>query len=320
MNKTIIYHANCTDGFCSAWLCHLVWPDAEFIPANYGWNPPNVTGKDVLIVDFSYPREVLLNLKAQASSLVVLDHHKTAENALAGLDFCHFDMTKSGAGLTWDYLTNLKLLCPNTVWPIWKNLYGFWAQPKKWFETKPSTNFPNALPRHWLVAYVEDYDIQNEALPLHNEMCAVIRSTPETFQDFTKLSKQPPYSLVEKGKAIIDYQNLIIQSHVKHAVEVEINGATGIGVSCSLNKLWTGVGKGLLTTYPEYKFAVIWQDTSDGTRLYSLRSNKTGFNVREIAESMGGGGHNGSAGFKVECTTCLKGPVIHRKRQESKSK
>lgn len=100
---TVIYHSRCPDGITAAW-CFRHFKDVEYVPAAYGWEPPVVDGKDVYIVDFSYPREVLELMKTKAKSLVVLDHHKTSEVALKGLDYCTFDMTRSGAQIAWDYL------------------------------------------------------------------------------------------------------------------------------------------------------------------------------------------------------------------------
>ena len=60
--------------------------------------------RTVFIVDFSYPRTILEEMEESAESLVVIDHHKTAEEDLRGLDYCHFDMTHSGAYLAWEYL------------------------------------------------------------------------------------------------------------------------------------------------------------------------------------------------------------------------
>lgn len=295
MKKQIIFHSNCGDGFCSAWLCHLAWPDAEFIPANYGWKPPDVTGNDVLIVDFSYDRDILINMVKKAAELKVLDHHATAQNNLTGLDFCIFDMNKSGAHLTWDYLIAQGMLKPHEHWPM---LY-------------PSAAECNT---HWLVQYVEDYDLQRQVLPHHEEICATIRNRDFTFEAYDLLSRQSPESLIVEGAALVRYQHWLIKHHIKYAVVVEINGVKGIGIQCSMNKLWTKVGKGLLDAYPDFPFAAIWQDTIDGSRLYSLRARKNEFNVRELAESMGGGGHNASAGFKVNYQTILEGPIKHAKR------
>ena len=63
----------------------------------------DVKGKNVIIVDFSYPRDVLIKMAEDADSIIVLDHHKTAEENLKGLDFCIFDMTRSGAVMAWEH-------------------------------------------------------------------------------------------------------------------------------------------------------------------------------------------------------------------------
>src|SRR5437879_5233397 len=95
----IAYHANCIDGFCAAWIAWRVHRDAaEYRAVQYGQAAPSdVEGRDLLILDFSYPREQLIALADKASSILVLDHHKTARADLEGLPFCIFDMDRSGA-------------------------------------------------------------------------------------------------------------------------------------------------------------------------------------------------------------------------------
>ena len=86
----VLYHAGCADGFCAAWVYWRQNPTAEFIPVQYGEDPPPQAfqGRDVLIFDFSYRRHVLLAIKERAKSVLVLDHHKTAKAELESLDFC----------------------------------------------------------------------------------------------------------------------------------------------------------------------------------------------------------------------------------------
>jgi hypothetical protein len=55
-----IYHNNCADGFGSAWVVRKALGDINFFGANYQEPPPNVAGEDVIMVDFSYKRPVLL--------------------------------------------------------------------------------------------------------------------------------------------------------------------------------------------------------------------------------------------------------------------
>jgi hypothetical protein len=81
----VIYHDKCADGIVAAWACWKRWGDApEYLAANYGHQPPaNVANRNILIVDFSYPADDLRSMVAAgARSIVVLDHHKTAQEAL----------------------------------------------------------------------------------------------------------------------------------------------------------------------------------------------------------------------------------------------
>ena len=105
----VLYHANCTDGAGAALAAFIAMGDtAEYIPVQYGYPPPMYGPSDIIyIVDFSYPRSVLMDMADRVSMVVVLDHHKTAKADLEGLEHDNmkvfFDMNKSGAVLTWEY-------------------------------------------------------------------------------------------------------------------------------------------------------------------------------------------------------------------------
>ena len=83
--------------------------EVDFHPGKYGEAPPDVTGRDVIIVDFSYKRDVMINIIESCDQLTVLDHHKSAEAELAELSqlskkaFIEFDMNRSGAMMAWDF-------------------------------------------------------------------------------------------------------------------------------------------------------------------------------------------------------------------------
>lgn len=278
MKKQIIYHENCHDGFCAAWLCHLVWPDAEFIAANYGHQPPDVTGNDVLILDFSWPRDAMLDMASKATKISLLDHHETARKNLDGLDFCTIDTTKSGARLTWEYLINNELLNPCRYWPGYSRFY----QPKV----------------HWLVLYIEDFDLYKFELPHSREVTAAIRSYPLDFAYFAALSQRSVESLRPAGEALLRQQQLFIDHHLKHAQLISINGINGVGCECSVPKLVSSIGEQLLDRFPEAEFAAMWADGPEA-RYYSLRSRKGGFDVGKLAESLGGGGHPSASAIKV---------------------
>lgn len=147
----VIYHKNCADGFCCAWLLHKLYL-ATFHAASYGEDPPETANEDVIIADFSYKRDVLSKIAEQARSIIVLDHHKTAQAELMGLPFCKFDMSCSGARLVQRYFN---------------------------------------LPDHWLIDYTEDRDLWRWQLPHSREINAALASYDFDFDLWSKLAKEP---------------------------------------------------------------------------------------------------------------------------------
>lgn len=110
MKKLCIYHNNCPDGFGAAWVVRRKFGEenVEFYGATHGDAPPDCTGKDVIIVDFSYPMTTLIEMETVANSMTILDHHKSAKDNVEymlsqGLSKGIFDETRSGVGLAWDY-------------------------------------------------------------------------------------------------------------------------------------------------------------------------------------------------------------------------
>ena len=279
-----IYHKNCADGFGAAlavreWFHQNDVPeeDREFVPAQYGdpeENYPDVKGKFVMIVDFSYPRDVLIQMHADADSLIVIDHHKTAQEALKGLDFCHFDMSQSGAMLTWKYC---------------------FPDP----ETHP-------VPK--LIEYIQDRDIWTKALPNTDAVSAALQSLPKTFEHWEPyLYDQNINDLMISGQSILMYQ----QRHIEKVANSKLPMVYFCGhhVPCiNSTTLISEIGNAISQNYP---FAMMYFDTED-KRVYSLRSAKDGVDVSEIAEQFGGGGHFHAAGFSVKHNQILINEFIDK--------
>ena len=186
-----IYHANCTDGFAAAWVVRRALPDAEFFAAGYGGTPPNVAGRVVYIVDFSYPRDVLLAMASHAENIVVLDHHKTAAEQLVDLPAnvsAGFDMNRSGCMLAWDHF------------------------------------FPGEKPPT-LLLHVEDRDLWRFELPGTREVLAAVCSHPYDFKIWDCLMKEDlRSSLFDDGYAIERKHNKDIESLITSARITEIAG------------------------------------------------------------------------------------------------
>jgi len=149
----ILYHAECADGFGAAWAIWRRYPNAEYRPVKHGEGPPaNLAGHHIVIVDFSYARPTLEAIAKDAASLVVLDHHITAEQTLADLPYAYFDQKKSGAVLGWE-----------------------WAHDE---------------PAPWLLRYIQDKDLWNWALPNSREISAALASHPFDFQLWSSFEQQ----------------------------------------------------------------------------------------------------------------------------------
>lgn len=262
-NVLVIYHKDCNDGFAAAWVARKVHPNAQFHPAAHGTPPPDVKNRDVILLDFAYKREVMLDIKKAAKSVLVLDHHKTAADNLKGLDFCHFDMSKSGATMSWDYFVGGE--------------------------------------RPWLVAYTEDRDLDRFVLPFSREINAAIESHHMDFNLWDKLDKLytkagvTNSTLVAEGASILRYQDQLLNVIIDHAREVELDGhrILAANTSCIFGQAATRLAK-------TETFGLAWYLREDGKFIHSLRSRPDGIDVSEIAKRHGGGGHVHSAGFETD--------------------
>lgn len=275
MSRVVIYHANCYDGMAAAWAAQrALGLDIDRIPANYGDSnlekelTEELSPEDeVYILDFSFKREFMKSLYENVGSLVVLDHHKTAQKELDGCSFAHFDMNKSGARLTWEYF------------------------------------FPNQEPPR-LVTYIEDRDIWRNSLPHTNEVNAYIQSFPidirtyqvlhETLED-NELFK----SAMLQGQAILRYKDTLVDIFAKKVRMGNLAGYIIPVVNAPI--LMSEVGHKLCQDFSACKFSASYFFREDGKIQWSLRSIGD-FDVSAIAKSFGGGGHKNAAGFEVDPT------------------
>lgn len=262
--QIVIYHKNCPDGFTAAWACwKSLGDEAEYYARNFNDEDiPDVSGADTYIVDFSYPRDILLDLKGKANSLVVLDHHATAKDHLDGIEGCHFDMDRSGAGMAWDYFN------------------------------------PDALPvlRSPLVNYVEDRDLWRFNLPYSKEINAWITSHEFDFETWSNLNNTLRFSFEEAlnvGQALLRGKRVYVAAMKKKALRTSFLGYEDIPV---VNAPHISISELVGSLAEDAEFAVGWHQLATGDFLYSLRS-RGDFDVRKLAEKVGGGGHPRSAGF-----------------------
>jgi len=227
-------------------------------------------------VDFSYKRTVLSRMSQQARSLLVLDHHKTAAEDLADKGFegyaVVFDMNKSGGRLAWEYLYDRRLF-PEGIQDAEYSLHG----------------------APWLVDYTEDRDLWRWRLPQSRTVNAALRSYPMTFASWDEFVSRSIANLALEGQSILRREQQIIDQHVQHAREIELDGHRVRCVNATV--LFSEIAGELARDRP---FGACYFDRQDGKRQWSLRSRDGGVDVSEIAKLHGGGGHRNAAGFEQE--------------------
>lgn len=252
MKTVVLYHANCPDGFCSAWLARKVLHDAEFVPVRHGEPPPEVSGADVFILDFSYTRPVLLEMRKQAASLCVIDHHKTAAEDLAELDFCIFNLAKSGARITQETLK---------------------------------------LEPHWLVDYTEDQDLWRWRLPKSKEIAAAIASYPKEFDAWDELAMRDPMEVAKEGQAIVRYKDQLVAEAVAGAIEIDFEGHRVLVTNCPSQDLVSEVagelakGRAFGGCWYAYKGKTAWslRSTAEGIDVSEIAKRHGGGGHRNAA-------------------------------------
>lgn len=296
----VIYHDKCMDGFTAAWAIWKRWGNApEYVARNYGMAPPTpLSGKHVLIVDFSFPEHVLRDMvkSGDAASIVILDHHKTAQadlepfarfknkperftppvvaSMIADLArggyppiLALFDMERSGAGMAWDFA-------------------NYDAELR--------------LSRPMLVDMVEDRDLWRFALGDGGKFLHLALTSGETTLPRWDEADRNIDAFIDRGQAIASYRDSLVEEIVQRAVVVVIDGEYGMGVDCPY-ALASDVGHRLLSDWPDTRFAAAIV-RSEQTVSYSLRSSDDRADVSAIARKFGGGGHRNAAGFKVPRT------------------
>jgi oligoribonuclease NrnB/cAMP/cGMP phosphodiesterase (DHH superfamily) len=289
-----IYHGNCADGFGAAWVVRKFFgenepkKEIEFMAGVYQTPPPDVTGLDVIMVDFSYKRPVIEEMLKVCESLTIIDHHKSAiedlkdfneptiGNAPANLAkiTTYFDIDHSGAMLTWNY----------------------------YYEDFPP---PPILLR------IEDRDLWKFKYSDTRNIQANLFSYPYVFEVWDKFMNLSDYveggvdTQSELGK-FADEGAAIERKHFKDIYELLKVGQERMDI-CGYNipvcnlpyTMSSDAGNIMAKGEP---FSACWMGTPSGIN-FSLRSdadNPGSIDVSMIAKEFGGGGHKNAAGFRVK--------------------
>jgi len=288
-----IYHGNCDDGFGAAWAIRRRWPDCTFLPGFYGKPLPETPwGANVLFVDFSAKRAAIDALAQKAASIVILDHHKTAEAELAPfacktsdgrltgivddlpgmfrdaaeldrpLVFSFFDMDRSGAAMAWEFA------------------HG-------------------DAPAPTLIELIEDRDLWRFAHAERTKrVSAALRTYPHDFEIWTELMGAVD-RLDQEGVIVLRAHRANLVKFLEQTSMMEIAGHIVPAVNVPYHYA-SDIADALLNRHPQAPFAAAWFRRADGKLQFSLRSTDERVDVSAIAVTFGGGGHRNAAGFETD--------------------
>ena len=294
-SKTLIaYHADCIDGFTSAWVCYKglteargVDPDSiTLFPTAYDRLPELLaeisTYNLIYIVDFSLPLDSLLSLQRHlpqylpTRKITIIDHHKTAWDAYAGdLKSERYtgtvygtevilDLNECGASLVWNHFF------PEEPMPI-------------------------------LIRYVKDYDLWTHKRAYTKEVDRFLRLQPQTLKAWTALAALFEDEIwttdtIQIGKSLLDQHSQIVDDIVETATPITLDGVLGLSANCTPN-FSNDVGERLARISDT--FGSTWSQTGKSQVKFSLRSIGDSCDVEKIAGVFGGGGHRNAAGFTL---------------------
>ncbi len=271
----IIYHADCPDGFGAAYAAWKKFGDtASYIPRPMPAPvPEGLLDKDLFIIDYSYDKSTLEHLVATNKSVIVIDHHQSAEAAVTAFPQNIFDKSHSAAVLAWQYF-------------------------------HPDTEVPSVL------LYVEDHDIWNHALPEHVEFNVALHQIPRTFSNWDILIENLKdenflINFIAKGSLLAKFEagiitdlatlreRVLFEGHEVWALNFGGHYKSILGnMLAEENAAIGGTALGIIYNHAKGKVNI------------SLRS-KGDIDVAAIAEKFGGGGHKNAARIQVNSFTEL---------------
>lgn len=265
----VIYHANCTDGFGAAYAAWKKFGDtASYIPLKTQVEIDlDLKDKEVYVVDYSFIAEVDARVRAEAKSLVVIDHHQSAEAVVTAHPGNVFDKSHSGAVLAWQYF-------------------------------HPGTEVPE------LLLYIEDHDIWKFKLPENIEFNAALREYKRDFLIWDELISnlaKPEFreSFIKTGSTIKNFEESIVDELLTYKERARFEGHEiwVLNISRRYRSILGNKLAELNQASGGVPLSIVYYRYGGSVNL-SLRSLGD-TDVAAIAEKYGGGGHKNSAGIKI---------------------
>lgn len=308
-SAAVLYHYPCPDGAFAALAAHLYFK-ATSLPAiffpNTVYSPikpdqlPLHQFSHVYLLDFVGPSGFVQQLSSEVPRVVILDHHKTAMEALGGRSFEGenvskvIDMERSGATIAFDYFKH-KLL--ESGKNNYDEIIAEFDRVRRVFE------------------YIEDGDLWRWRLENSKAFNSGLKDSnlefnaqlnPSLFDQLLSLSLE---SVISQGIVSLSVKQKLIDDTLDQSYEIALGGgAFGrcLAVNAdSVSELRSELGHQLATKSRNLKLrgigAIVYRVPeleNDEMLKISLRSVDSE-DTTPISEEFGGGGHRNASSFMI---------------------
>jgi len=273
-----IYHSRDIDGWMSAAIVKLKYPDVVLTGWDYGQPMPDLNPEledGLIMVDISFSAKIMGELQ-QAFNLIWIDHHISAIKDVASLDPLPFiegmrNAKFAACELTW------KFFYPNDPMPELVRLLGRYDcfGHKGTYEERKVLEFQYGARQ--LI-----YDVSTALINL---------SASLDLSDDVVCG-----SILEDGKAIYAYVCMEAQQTYKRKFDIILDGYK---FGCVNQDRFNPINFGINYHNDGYDgFACFWYVNNQWT--YSLYNDNGLVDCSVICKNRGGGGHKGAAGFQTK--------------------
>lgn len=277
MTSTLIcYHAADYDGILSGYLAQgqFLTHVPRMLGVNYGDVPPlsllrEESYRHLVIVDFSWPMDIMHELSAAVSHMIWIDHHKTALEAYQAAapfpdkDIVVLDLSKAACELVWDHF-----------WPYSSISRGIQAIGA--WDIKDWSNVP------------ED---QSENFQYAVRLAMPTCEDSRTWSDLLNPAEWSQHQ--ETGRLIRRWERKNNEYRAKYFSTVMWEGLTWrmqVGSATPVEVMWS--------VDPGPYAGIIGVNFTNGKWTVSLRRVPgSELDLSALAKRHGGGGHPGAAGF-----------------------
>lgn len=294
------YHRNCLDGIVAA---YPLWcENKQTIDVNYGeeWNLDNCKDKNIVIVDFCFPLEIMIRLCDIANTILLIDHHKSSIDTIEKLKIKNrknlhvvFDINLAACQLSFHYFYGVKSFwLTDTVAD--RDLWKFNSDPFPCIDNKES-DIPGTQAvcraideRGYSWENIESYITTGDARTLYSLLYA-------KGVDLLRFDSKLVDEMVSKSNDYIyvDDNDNNDNNECKKPYEVRIT-------CCNIDKYISEVGYKLYTQY-NCDFAVVYSyNHNHDTWRISCRGDGIKVDLSEFCSKFyKGGGHKGAGGFTI---------------------